>query len=38
MKQINVIEYLPTIISELSQGILINTKNGDKTNSMTISW
>ena len=38
MKQINVIEYLPTIISELSQGILINTKNGDKINSMTISW
>ncbi len=38
MKQINVIEYLPKIMEELKKGILINTKNGDKTNSMTIAW
>ena len=38
MKQIDIIEYLPTIIEELKKGILVNTKNGDKTNSMTIAW
>ena len=38
MQKIDVIEYLPTIIGELKKGILINTKNGDKTNSMAIAW
>ena len=38
MQKIDVIEYLPTIMGELKKGILINTKNGDKTNTMTISW
>ena len=36
MQQIDVIQYLPTIMSELKKGILINTKNGDKINSMKI--
>ena len=38
MKQIDVTEYLPKIMQELKKGILVNTKNGDKTNSMTIAW
>ena len=38
MKQIDVFEYLPQIMRELKKGILVNTKNGDKTNSMTIAW
>lgn len=38
MKQIDINEYLPKIMSELKKGILVNTKNGDKTNSMTIGW
>ncbi len=38
MKQIDVTEYLPIIMQELKKGILVNTKNGDKTNSMTIGW
>ena len=38
MKQIDVTEYLPKILQELKKGILVNTKNGDKTNSMTIGW
>ena len=38
MKQIDVIEYLPTIMTELKKGILVTTKNGDKVNSMTIAW
>ena len=38
MQKINVIEYLPTIINELPKGILVNTKYGDKINSMTIGW
>ena len=38
MQKIDVIEYLPQIIRELKKGILVNTKNGDKVNSMTIAW
>ena len=38
MKQIDVFEYLPQIMIELKKGILVNTKNADKTNSMTIAW
>lgn len=38
MKQIDVTEYLPKILQELKKGILVNTKNGDKTNTMTIAW
>ena len=38
MKQIDVIEYLPIIMNELKKGILLNTKSGDKINSMTIAW
>ena len=38
MQKIDVIEYLPTIMKELSKGILLTTKNGDKVNSMTIAW
>lgn len=38
MQQIDVREYLPDIIKELSKGILLSTKNGNKTNTMTIGW
>ncbi len=38
MQKINVIEYLPKIMTELEKGVLINTKNGDKLNTMTIAW
>lgn len=38
MKNIDINEYLPKIMSELKKGILVNTKNGNKTNSMTIGW
>ena len=38
MKEINVFEYLPLIMTELGKGILLNTKNGDSTNTMTIGW
>ena len=38
MQKIDVIDYLPKIISELKKGILINTKNGDVVNTMTIAW
>ena len=32
------IEYLPKIMTELKKGILVNTKNGNKLNTMTVSW
>ena len=38
MQKIDVIEYLPTIIGELKKGILINTKSGNKIDSMAIGW
>lgn len=38
MEKINVVDYLPKIMSELPKGILINTKNNDKIDSMTIGW
>ena len=38
MQKIDVIEYLPKIMTELKKGILVNTKNGDKLNTMTIAW
>ena len=38
MKKIDVTEYLPKIINEMQQGILLNTRDGDKTNTMTIGW
>ena len=38
MQKIDVIEYLPKIMSELQKGILLNTKNKDKINTMTIAW
>lgn len=38
MQNIDVVEYLPNIIKELRNGILLNTKNNDKINSMTIGW
>ena len=38
MKQIDINEYLPKIMEELKKGILVNTKNGDKTDSMVIGW
>ena len=38
MQKIDVIEYLPKIMTELKKGILINTKNQDRVNSMTIAW
>ena len=38
MKEIDVIEYLPTIMGELKKGVLLNTKSGNKINTMTISW
>ena len=38
MQKINIIEYLPKIMIELEKGILLNTKNDNKLNTMTISW
>lgn len=38
MQKVNITEYLPQIMSELPQGILVNTKNGNKTDTMTIGW
>lgn len=38
MQNIDIIEYLPTIIKELKSGILLNTKNNDKIDTMTIGW
>lgn len=38
MQKTDIIEYLPTIMGELKKGILVNTKNGDKVNSMTVAW
>ena len=38
MKQINLYEYLPTIMTELGKGVLLNTKSGNKLNTMTIGW
>ena len=38
MQKIDVIEYLPKIMTELQKGILVNTKNKDKLNTMTIAW
>ena len=38
MKQINVYEYTPKILEELGKGILLNTKSGNKINTMTIGW
>lgn len=38
MYKIDAIEYLPKIISELKKGVLINTKNDDVINTMTIAW
>ena len=38
MQKINVIEYLPKIMTELEKGILVNTKNDNKLNTMTIAW
>lgn len=38
MKKIDIMEYLPVIMSELKKGILVNTKNADKINTMTIAW
>lgn len=38
VKQIDVVDYLPTIMSQLRSGILLNTRSGDKVNTMTISW
>ncbi|MBR3661875.1 MAG: hypothetical protein IKN67_01180, partial [Alphaproteobacteria bacterium] len=38
MQKIDVIEYLRKIMTELKKGILVNTKNGNKLNTMTVSW
>jgi flavin reductase (DIM6/NTAB) family NADH-FMN oxidoreductase RutF len=38
MKKIEVIDYIPQIIKEMQKGILLNTKDGDKPNTMTIGW
>ena len=38
MQKIDIIEYLPTVMNELKKGILVNTNNNGKINSMTISW
>ena len=37
-KEIDVFEYMNTILRELKKGILLTTKNGDRVNAMTISW
>ena len=38
MQKSDIIEYLPKIITEMKKGILLNTKNGEKVNSMAIGW
>lgn len=38
MKKIDILEYLPKIMSELKQGVLLSTKNCEKCNAMTIAW
>ena len=38
MKKIDVIEYLPKIMTELKEGVLLTSKEGNKVNSMTIAW
>jgi len=37
-REIDVYDYANHILEKLKKGILITTKNGDKVNSMTISW
>lgn len=37
-KQIEVFDYAKEIMQAVSKGVLLTTKAGDKTNSMTISW
>lgn len=37
-KEINVFDYAETIAKAVEKGVLVTTKNGDKVNSMTISW
>lgn len=37
-KEINVFEYADKILKGLQQGALLTTKNGDRVNTMTISW
>jgi len=36
--KIDVTEYLSPVLKALKKGVLLTTKNGDKVNSMTISW
>ncbi|MBQ4122301.1 flavin reductase family protein [bacterium] len=38
MQKIDVIEYLPKIMTELKRGILLNTKQDNSVNTMTIAW
>jgi len=38
VQKIDIIEYLPKIMTELKKGILLNTKDKNKNNSMTIAW
>lgn len=37
-REINVFDYTETIMKALKNGVLVTTKNGDRVNSMTISW
>lgn len=37
-EKINVFDYSKTILESLRKGVLLTTKVGDKTNTMTISW
>ena len=38
MRQIDIIENLPKIMSELKKGVLLNTQYNGELNTMTISW
>ena len=36
--EINVYEYMNTIVADMKKGVLLTTKCGDKVNTMSISW
>lgn len=37
-RTIDPIEHAPEIMQGVQKGVLLTTKNGDRVNSMTISW
>lgn len=37
-EKVNVFDYSETILKALQKGVLLTTRSGDKTNTMTVSW